>query len=895
MEGTSEHESPLENENGQPPQGDGKPSHQDFPPRDPQDFPSRTQNDVQKTESEEMVQKEQPSLQEAEAPEHRHCDEETLPNEHQASRTSGIDSGADADIVDGNVSVQELASTPFSGDSVDGANPTGRDAENDSAPLKTDRGRNESKNGKETERCFCHFRKAMERQASLIAQSLPDTEHDRLPLTVETLQYQFERYVFNPNLSVPIEQREVRYNFYPPFLLPKAICSYHIFALTAPIPPSCKANRSNSEILEKCWKTDSFRALPKWKPGVEIDDSLGSEVVPVGELNQDVKLVPLQGDTCRLLWAKERGTHLLFFSYPSLHMPPRLSKLLMETLLQPFADEITEPASEPAPCVSDEELMVIVDPENSLSISDKLAAMQSRRLCATMAVRYCVELQLMERIFKDPSMVRKMQEVLHHTFHHGYVRIVRETAKVNLSNFSTFHGVTYNNPLNNCIAGNLMEGSDKADYLLDSIYLFLVMTWQTAMGMWHQAIETETIEAYKSVLEKQRRAIYAEKSISDMSNAIVDILLNGDVLGHEMRKALPNFITQSQISAYRHFLLERSNIPQFAAPFLPSDFIPLRFKECQPVHWQHVYLLRTAFFLLNHGGYLWEPYIESDEPDAQPSPAQRNYCPCNLCSPHRMPLDNMALHNEVLAIGTFEIRNPEGRTFKLTPELWTNVYLDRFVPDDFFPFIVCHYSDKPSAFTAELRACVTQTPEILALIRRIQESREEFLLSKGKGVYKDPHTGEVLSGDVTRERAHLPPIQAGAQRQRAALPSTAPRQPGRIEPPEKAPRALRAPLENGHGEHTLTSRPLTDSDSAKHGSKHAQRESGGLRGARDDSLPSTHTKRRHRRRLTRQPGLPIGDIGRGGALSISSPAPEKTPTAILKKDCPEAHRPESTR
>lgn len=869
----------LSREDGYSPQANEPPSHTNIS--------ENPKSDAEKEETGEMVQKEQTAVSEAEAP-----------NTEGETGNDSAASGADRNAAVNPSDVESPAPRTGPGSSGNGGidKTSSRGApSSDSPPVEGDRGRDEQP-PETQDGCFCNFRKSLERQAALIKQCLQDTEdlQKPTPLTTETLQSQFERYVFNPQLRVPLEQREVRYNFYPPFLLPKAICNYHIFAVTVPVPPSCKANRSGTEVLSNCWRTNAFRLLPKWKPGVEINDSLGSEVVPIGELNEEIKLVPLKGDTCRLLWAKERGTHVRFFSYPSLHMPPKLSMLLMETLLQPFADEIAEPASDPAPCISDEELALIVDPGEAMTIPDRAAAMQVRRLCVTTAVRYTVELELMQRIFREESMVRKMQEVLHHTLHQGYVRVVRDTAKVNLSNFATFHGVTYSTPLNNCIAANLMEGEDKADYVLDSVYLFLVLTWQTAMGMWNQAIEAETIEAYKKVFEKQRRAIYAETSISDVTAMIVDILLNGDVLGSEMRKALPNFITQSQVSAFRHFLLERSNIPPFAAPFLPSDFVPLRYKESQPLHWGQVYLLRLAFFLLNHGGYLWEPPVDPENPDT-PSPATKNYCPCNLCSPHRMPLDNMALHNEVLAIGTFEIRNPEGKSFKLTPELWTNVYLDKFESSDFFPFTVCHYQDEPSFFTAELRACVTQTPEILSLIRRIQESREEFLLTKGKGVYKDPQTGEVLSGDG-HDRPRLPAGQGGPNRQRPALPPPANYQSGRAKPPEKAPRALRSACETGNGclpSPDAGKRSGTPADT-QHDTKHDQRE-GNRHGGGRSPVTTSNPKRRHRRRVPRQPGLALRDIGGRGIPHSTASTAEKAPSVILRKDSGESRGTENER
>ena len=718
------------------------------------------------------------------------------------------------------------------------------------------------------------FKKCFERQAALLTGALKDSlpaEDADEPVSVSAVQYQLERFVFNPDPRVPPEHREVRYNFYPPFMRPKAIANYHIFAVTAPIPASCKANRSGSKLLESCRQTATFKRLPRWRINVQFDDGLGEEVIPVTELS-DAKLVPLQEDISRLQWAKMRGEHIRFFSYPSLHMPPKISRMLMETLLQPFADE-NDKGEGAKPCVSDEELRYIVDPDAKMRGEELYKAMQRRRTIVTMAVRFTALLELMERVLREPSSVKKAQEVLHHTLHHGFVAQVRETAKVNLSNYATYHGITYNDPLNNCTVAKLFEGRDKEDYVLDSIYLFLVLNWQTAMGMWQQAIDDTTIQIYTEAFTRQRRAIYALTSVTEVSKAIVDLLMDGDRLTEEMRKALPNFITQSQLSDFRHFLTERSNVPTMAAPFYPSDFIPLAFRQSAPLLWDHVYLLQAAYFLMNHGGYLWEP----SESDAE-SPQFRAYCPCNLCSPHRMLADNVALHNEVLAIGTFEIRSADGKTFKLTPELWANAYLDKFVADDFHPFTVFHYSENRSSFGKNYTACVTESPEILSLIRQIQASREEFLLTRGKGVYKDPQTGETLATSA----ASVVEARPGAARG-AYLPSAPTGASGGTPAPQKPPRAIRAAdqITSGDSQHTRRDYgepSLSIPSDWRYGSENARREDQSNRRAtpavgRDRrSLPYRRAVRgtgsdRVRRRNSRKPGYggePEYHLGGGG-------------------------------
>ncbi|CDO33906.1 hexon assembly protein 100K [Pigeon adenovirus 1] len=654
------------------------------------------------------------------------------------------------------------------------------------------------------------LRTCLRRQATLLAGALRDARlcQEPTPLSVEGIQLQLERFVFNPPEGTPSEHAEARFNFYPPFLTPKAICTYHIFTVTAAIPLSCKANRSGTRELERFLQTDEFRRLPEWSGAAPtVDDGLGDEVVLRTELNEGVKLVPLEADNSRLQWSKYRAEHVQFFSYPSLHLPPKISRLLMETLLQPFSDEDLErrqrrrqagesgdePDEGPAPCLSDEELLEILRVQRPHASPQQLRReAQRRRTTVTTALRYCLPLTLMERFFREPSMVKKCQEALHHTLHQGFVQVVREVAKVNLSNYSTFHGVTYNNPLNNCVAAKLLEGEDRRDFTLDTLYLFLVLTWQTAMGMWQQAIDEGALEAYRRALQRALRAVYAQRSVGAVARLLADLLMDGDRLMIELRKAFPNFIAQSQVANFRHFLMERANIPPFAAPLLPSDMVPLRFCSAPQLLWDQVYLLQVAVFLLNHGGYLWEPVSE------HPSLQEKLYCPCNLCAPHRMPGDNVALHNEMLAIGTFELRNADGQSFKLTPELWTNAYLDKFVQDDFFPFVVRHYvrAEHAERFVGERTACVTPSPEILSLIRQIEHAREEFLLTKGKGGYRDPKTGESLTDERTRRLAqppdhhHHPPGQHAGQ-YRQALPAPGTSQRGGTSPPPSSPRPLR--------------------------------------------------------------------------------------------------------
>ncbi|BBJ21551.1 hexon assembly protein 100K [Crane-associated adenovirus 1] len=596
---------------------------------------------------------------------------------------------------------------------------------------------------------MCELKNHLRRQSMLLSGALKDIDKD-LTLQLCDIQYQLERFIFNPPPSTPSDFKEVRHNFYPPFLHPKAICNYSIFTITTSIPKSCKCNRYETTIFKSSFDRKYFEMLPRFRSDAKFNDDLGSAVNPVGELKEEVKLTPLVSDTSRLQFAKARGEHLHFFGYPSLHLPPKMVQCLMETLIAPLAEE----GKDTVMSISDEEISNLIDPKGKMSKNNLLKAIQRRRDDVAFSIRYGVQLYLMERVIRNPEMIRKIQETLHHTFHHGYVNLVREVSKVNLSNYVTFHGITYLNPLNNCILANLYEDQDKADYIVDSIYLFLVLAWQTAMGMWHQAINDQTLKAYSSVLNSQKLSIYSKSTVYDISQLIIDLLMDGNRLVEEMKNALPNFTSSSQISTFRQFLMERSNIPSLAAPFMPSDFIPLCFSECHPILWDQSYLLQTAFFICNHGGYLHENEVSNFK-----------YCPCNLCSPHRMPQDNIALHNEINAIGTFEFQTDDGKLFKLSPELWTNAYLDKFVEKDFHAYNVVPYRSNKSVFSKNLTPCVISSPEILSLIRQIQASREEFLLSKGKGVYKDPKTGETIS--------HLAPqVHQAGSAQTKTIPAT---------------------------------------------------------------------------------------------------------------------------
>lgn len=516
----------------------------------------------------------------------------------------------------------------------------------------------------------------------------------------------------------PKQGPDPKLNFFPPFLTPECLALHYPFFLTTSLPSSCKANRIGTETYRQfCSRVACLEEIPepfKW------DDSLGN-VSLIAELKENQKLALLEEDTPRLRWVKEKCSTLQSYAYPAVTFPPQVQKILFKNLIGEAQDP-NKLDSEYKLAFSDEDFPQ-EDPKDKIKQRELLGAVAT----------FGALLLSMKRLFTHPNMIKNCQESLHYTFLHGYVQLVHMLTEVNLSEFVTFHGLTHRNRLNNPVQHRQLEGKDRFDYCLDTIYLFLVFTWQTAMDIWGQTIDEETEkslqERVESLKEKLAGASYAEASELVADAVFPPLLREALVLN------IPDFVNQAQLSNFRLFINNKANVPAAVCPTLPSDFVPLAFEESHPVLWGHVWLLRHAAYLLNHGQYAYAP----DE-----ASLSLPLCVCNLCSPHRMPCYNPSLMNEILSIGKFEFQGSEEKRFSFTPQVFTNAYMQKFYADDFHPHEVVLYPEDKSKFKIEPTAAVIRDPKLLALIMESQARREKNILKRGGGLYLDPQTGEVL-------------------------------------------------------------------------------------------------------------------------------------------------------
>lgn len=519
-------------------------------------------------------------------------------------------------------------------------------------------------------------------------------------------------------------------NFYPPFLIPECLALHYPFFLSVQIPLSCKANRTDTETYRE-WMENSTLAMSfpnlekcKW------DDSLGN-VAAIEELESNQRLIKLEQDSLRLFWCKEKAKYFSTFSYPSLSLPPSLQKVLIEI----FIGKSQEPNNlkekyEPAITQSVLDL---------LQIKDSLHDVQEKLFLAT---TYGTTLMCMKKLIEHKKFIMNCQESLHYTFNHGFVKLIQMLTDINLSEFVTFHGLTHRNRLNNPYQHSQLENQDKADFLTDSIYLFLVLTWQTAMDIWGQTLDESTINQIKEKVDKSATNILKATTALKAAEEIANIIFP-EILVTAFTNNLPDFINQAQLGNFRNFICCKSGIPQSICPFLPSDFVPLNYMEAHPILWTHVALLRTARFLLNHGNYMYSP--------EKPYTVSTLYCECNMCSPHRMPCYNSNLLNEILTIGKFEFQKPNSDqpNLKLSPQCFANAYLTKVNADDFFYDKIVHFKNNKDKFNHQLTACVLKDEKLLATLTEMQVRREKELLKRGSGVYLDPESGEQLNGRTT--------------------------------------------------------------------------------------------------------------------------------------------------
>ena len=310
-----------------------------------------------------------------------------------------------------------------------------------------------------------------------------------------------------------------------------------------------------------------------------------------------------------------------------------------------------------------------------------------------------------------------------------------------LPNLVSYMGILHENRLGQHVLHNSLKGEARRDYIRDTIFLMLLYSWQTGMGVWQQCLESENVKELSKILKRHKRTLWSgfdERTIaSDLANLIFP-----EKLLSTLQASLPDLTSQSMMQQFRNFTLERSGILPACCNAFPTDFVPITYKECPPPLWGYCYLMRLANFIMFHTDVAYNMEGEG---------LFECYCRCNLCTPHRCLATNTALLNEVQAIGTFELQGPPNEDgtmphpLKLTAGAWTSAYLKKFEEKDYCHHTIQFYEDQSKAPKAELTACVITQAAILAQLHDIKKARENFLLKKGHGVYLDPQTGEELN------------------------------------------------------------------------------------------------------------------------------------------------------
>ncbi|ALB78149.1 100K protein [Chinstrap penguin adenovirus 2] len=587
------------------------------------------------------------------------------------------------------------------------------------------------------------------RRQALLCQLALSKKYKYLPESISEIAEAFEDYIFNPDCKSDRMQQEARFNFYPPFALPERIATYSSFFQIVSVPLSCAANRTGTKKYVHLKNKSKFDFLPKFDSDLfVIADTLGSEVTATDSLPRKSRLVNLKADYSRLVIVKEKLGHVTQFAYPALNLPPKLFKLLVTVLYKPI-QQGDENEADIEYVYTDEVLTSILN-QMFIDLKDnELTTMiNDFRKNLLRALQYVLPLKLMQMLFRHAGFVKKMQEILHYTFHHGFIKLVSHITGQNLSKYITFHSMTYENNNNNAHLHSTLDLNDGEDYMIDTIFLFLTITWQTAMGIWQQNLNEQNLNQLLKLLKAKGPVLVLCRDADSMADMLAEWVSDDGMLMQIFQQALPDFTSQAQINNFRTFIMSRSNIVSCMVPAVVKDFVPIDFKECPPILWPQVYLLQITYFLYNHGDY--QQIFFCTDPETKCA-ENEVFCNCNLCSPHRTPMFNSALHNEILAIGTFDFyvpskdANSSGERITLSAGMWANKFLDHFVPKDFHPFEVIKYLDYPERFKEQPTACIITKPEILSTLRDIKKKREKFLLEKGSGIYLDPETGDNLS------------------------------------------------------------------------------------------------------------------------------------------------------
>ena len=586
--------------------------------------------------------------------------------------------------------------------------------------------------------------KHLQRQSLILRDALAD--RSETPLSVEELCRAYELNLFSPRVPPKRQpngtcEPNPRLNFYPVFAVPEALATYHIFFKNQKIPVSCRANRTRADALlalgpgARIPDIASLEEVPKIFEGLGRDETRAANALKetAEEEGHTSALVELEGDNARLAVLK-RSVELTHFAYPAVNLPPKVMRRIMDQLIMPHIealDESQEQRPEDArPVVSDEQLA------RWLGTRDPQALEQRRKLMLAV-VLVTLELECMRRFFSDPETLRKVEETLHYTFRHGFVRQACKISNVELTNLVSCLGILHENRLGQTVLHSTLKGEARRDYVRDCVFLFLCHTWQAAMGVWQQCLEDENLKELDKLLARNLKKLGTGFDERTVASDLAEIVFP-ERLRQTLKGGLPDFMSQSMLQNYRTFILERSGMLPATCNAFPSDFVPLSYRECPPPLWSHCYLLQLANYIAYHSDVI---------EDVSGEGLLECHCRCNLCSPHRSLVCNPQLLSETQVIGTFELQGPQESTapLKLTPGLWTSAYLRKFVPEDYHAHEIKFFEDQSRPQHADLTACVITQGAILAQLHAIQKSRQEFLLKKGRGVYLDPQTGEVLN------------------------------------------------------------------------------------------------------------------------------------------------------
>lgn len=549
------------------------------------------------------------------------------------------------------------------------------------------------------------------------------------------------------------------HNFYPPFLNRQLLATYHLFFTHVPVPFSCKANRGQTEEEEEFFNQKILPQLPSLTPSTVVNDALGNRVTTIHDLESDnAKLPFLKGDSHRIRHVKECVEEMNSFCYPAVSLPPALMMLIQEVLLTgkalPIRGSKVSEKDDADISVTDDD---VSEQDSSESAEDDTDIVRKHLKNETFSettlndikVRLSLSLlvdlgcRALDMFLTDRRIVRATHEGLHYLFNHGYIRLISKLANLDLSSYATYGGLTHHNKLSHGGTHRALPNDLQKDYVLDQIYVYLLYNWQTFLSLWHQSLDESTLTAIKFALVNQRGEIYAQSTVREMTNKILNVVFPNSML-NAVVEGLPNMCTQSQLQNFRVFILERSGIPQ-VIPSLLQDFIPISLSECPLYLWSHCQLLRQAAFILNQGDYLNDAL---GQPGA--SVLSSKACNCNLCSPFKIPAQNKALAQEISLVGQLNVDKPggpEGQSqphLRLTGPIFIESYLRPCAHETFFHDRILFYNDNPDLFPHPECGFVITDVDLLDRLCRTKKAQEVKLLHKGGGRYLDPETGDDL-------------------------------------------------------------------------------------------------------------------------------------------------------